>query len=132
VDGNLAVRTHTEYQRANAARDWNAVQATFAPTMRVDDRRAMFGGMLNQEESLASAKVIIDSGGSLTFEVLATRGDRLVLDRWRWALDDSEVFVVIVAEVDADGLLVQETWFDPDDLGAAYKELDRLADASAK
>ena len=61
--------------------------------------------------------------------MLATRGDRLVLARVRWegataTVGPSEIEWLDVIEVDDHGERVAEVNFDPDDLDAAYAELD--------
>src|SRR6185503_6796430 len=59
--------------------------------------------------------------------VLATAGDRLVLERYRWAGRDYqarfEVEALCVTEVDAEGRVVAHVVFDVDDRRAASREL---------
>jgi hypothetical protein len=69
------------------------------------------------------------SSSALTTDVLATRGDRLLLTRVRWtggghSVGPSEFEWLEVFAVDDNGSIVAEVTFDPDDLGAAYVELD--------
>src|SRR5439155_10209511 len=63
------------------------------------------------------------------FEPFATRGNRLAIFRNRWEgsgdpVGPSEVEWLEVLEVDASGGQVALVVFDPDDLDAAYTELD--------
>src|SRR5262249_42810753 len=64
-----------------------------------------------------------------TGEVLATRGNRLMLGRYVWQGSDghvgpSEIEYLSIIEVDDRGDHVAVVMFDPDDLDAAYAELD--------
>ena len=64
-----------------------------------------------------------------TSEVIATRGERLLLGRTRWFGHDqrSDAFhteVLTVVEIGTDEKVVGRVWFDSDDLDAAFEELD--------
>jgi SnoaL-like domain len=112
------------------ARDWERFAAVFAPGFRNIDRRRMLHGELDREAWLASYRPILEmtSSGS-TSDVLATRGDRLALARYDWHGTDglvgpSEIETLELIEVDPEGRAVADITFDPDDLDAAYAELD--------
>ena len=66
---------------------------------------------------------------NVTTTVIATRGERLVLIRTRFSVRDGgpEAFVTEVlgvAEIDADDRIAAHVVFDPDDIDAAFAELD--------
>src|SRR5262249_46364305 len=81
-------------------------------------------------EHMETIRFMLEMRSSRLMEqVLATRGDRLALMRWRWEGSDadvgpSEAEYLQVAEVDDHGAAVALVTFDRDDLDAAYAELD--------
>jgi hypothetical protein len=112
------------------ARDREGFAANFAPEFRGIDRRKMLHNDLGRDEWLASYHEIIGMTSSESAkEVLATRGDRLMLGRYWWRGTDgvvgpSEIEYLLLIEVDDRGDHVATVMFDPDDLEAAYAELD--------
>ena len=65
----------------------------------------------------------------MTSIVIATRGERLVLIRVRYSLSDKRpdafhIDVLSVVEIDADERIAAFVMFDPDDIDAAFEELD--------
>ena len=64
----------------------------------------------------------------MTSTVIATRGERLVLGRirisTRISLRHSTVELLSVIEIDTDDRIVARVAFDPDDIDAAFAELD--------
>jgi hypothetical protein len=65
-------------------------------------------------------------------DVIATRGDRLVLSRDHAETQDFVVDLLRIVEVDEDGRCTRTVLFDADDLDAAYAELDtRFASGEA-
>ncbi len=75
-------------------------------------------------------RAIADLGvTNITSTVIATRGERLVLSRVRFSGRDQrpEAFhteVLGIVEIDADERIVARVAFDPDDIDAAFAELD--------
>jgi class 3 adenylate cyclase/ketosteroid isomerase-like protein/tetratricopeptide (TPR) repeat protein len=124
---NAATRVSDRYAAAQNRRDWSAVLACHSASFRIDDRRRLFRTATDPAESMASTRIIFDSGGVVTRRTLATRGDRLVLSSWCWEAAEAEVVLLIIERVDAgeqqEDLAV---WFDADDLDAAYAALDEL------
>ena len=77
---------------------------------------------------LASVRVAITSGASLSQTLLATAGDRLALVHQDFSLVDgarrlSEIETLLITEVDAEGRIVATIAFDPDDRRAASIEM---------
>lgn len=87
---------------------------------------------LGREEYLASLEPRLRGGRDATWELrpLATRGDRLALLHNRAGITatdavESVIEVLVVDELDESGCGVRTVLFDPNDLDAAYEELDR-------
>jgi hypothetical protein len=128
---NAATRTFARALEALRAQDWERFAALFAPGFRGIDRRTMLQNELDRDEWLVSYRPIVEMTSSRsTNEVLATRGDRLVLARYGWEGTDglvgpSEIEYLLLIEVDGCGDHVAVVMFDPDALDAARAELDR-------
>ncbi|HVH16845.1 MAG TPA: nuclear transport factor 2 family protein, partial [Myxococcota bacterium] len=128
--GNLATRTEERACEAFAARDWDGFAALFAPHFRSSDRRQLMGGLeLDRQQLLEPLRPIFELAPRRTHRVLATRGDHLALVSVRLeagnaANDRSEVEFIQVIEVDDRGVRIAAVGFDPDDVEAAYAELD--------
>ncbi len=116
---------------AMQARDWERFAALFAKEFRNIDRRPLVRLELDRNAWLASYRQIVDMTSSRpTREVLATRGERLALARVTWegsdlAVGPSEINWLLLIEVDARGDHLAVIAFDPEDLDAAYAELDQ-------
>jgi hypothetical protein len=132
---NAATRAMDRGHDAFEARDWNAFAALLAPDFRSFDRRALLQLETDREQWLASYRQIVEmTSGRPLQEVLATRGERLVLARshWQGAAGDigpSAIDWLLIIELDARGDHRAVVAFDPDDLDAAYTELDARYDA---
>jgi ketosteroid isomerase-like protein len=131
---NAATRAAERLRDAWSSRDLERYAAVFAPAFRQFDRRKLVQLELDREQWLAFARMIFDRISSpLELELLATRGDRLALGRVRIEAADesvgpSVIESVNVFEVDERGQHVRMVRFDPDDLAAAYAELDARFD----
>jgi hypothetical protein len=128
---NAATRLTGRFTAAWAARDWEGLAALFAPGFRLTDRRRYAQVALDRDRHLESLRFRFEMrSSSTTLEVLATRGQRLALVRQRFELADgdvgpSETESVNVAESDEHARFATLVTFDPEDLDAAYAELDR-------
>jgi DNA-binding SARP family transcriptional activator/ketosteroid isomerase-like protein len=139
---NAARRTADRTTDALNRRDWRAFLDTHAPGYVFVDNRHGIRVRLDGDDALDAFRVAL-ALDEFTHEhvVLATRGDRLALARVRVCFIDgeagpSEVEAFSLVECRADGLIVSDTIFDPDDLGAAYAALsarhsELLAEATA-
>jgi class 3 adenylate cyclase/tetratricopeptide (TPR) repeat protein/ketosteroid isomerase-like protein len=127
---NAATRAFERGFEALQARDWERFAALFAPGFRGIDRRRMLRNELDRDEWLVSYRPIVEmTSPRSTHQVLATRGDRLMLARYGWEGTDglvgpSEIEYLLLVEVDGRGDHVAVVMFDPDDLDAAHAELD--------
>ncbi len=126
---NAAWRALEELDHAMERRDWDAPAACYAPGSVLDDRRSMVRTRVEGEAHLAHLRFLFDAYQGRSSQLLATRGDRLVLHRQlissaarHGGLAEFEMLDVV--EVDASGRRVAVVAFDPDDLDAAYAELD--------
>ncbi|MFI5508308.1 BTAD domain-containing putative transcriptional regulator [Mycobacterium sp. NPDC051804] len=115
-----------------AVGDWDGMRATLAEDFTLDDRRrTVNGGMRHGGGSMISdARIAADVGlTGVAYEVMAVRGMRLILTRTRYSEKegDTEAFfgeVLEVIEIDDAGKVSNIVTFDPDDIDAAFAELD--------
>jgi class 3 adenylate cyclase len=127
---NAATRAAASMTAAWEARDWERLAALLSAGFRNIDRRKMVQVELDREQFLEGCRSFLEMASSVgTNEVLATRGNRLALLRTEWKGADrdvgpSEVDLVDLLEVNAAGEQIASVFFDPDDLDAAYAELD--------
>jgi hypothetical protein len=129
---NAASQLADRCQAHLAAGDWDAMAEMLADDFSSEDRRLVVGGgiRLGRLAHIATTREIANL--SFTQEkstVLATRGERLVLRRARYSRKDHgpDAFVVEflgVVETNADGRIAALVVFDPDDIDAAFEELD--------
>src|SRR6185369_11761766 len=133
---NAATRFNERFASAWAARDWDAVAALHAPALQIDDRRRLLRAQGGAEGSMAALRVLFDVPGSRwVVTPIATRGERLALSRVTFEGEVEggggalAIDYLMVDEVDADGRSREIVAFDPDDLDAAYTELDARYDA---
>ncbi|ORW93864.1 hypothetical protein AWB92_11995 [Mycobacterium sp. IEC1808] len=128
---NAATRVNDRIWECFDARDWDKLNVLFAENMRHDDRRRMVGaGVLQGSDAqMRDMRAYADIGLRPTINVIATRGDRLALTRARFSGLDTEpqAFLVeglIIIEIDADEKMATVIAFDPDDVDAAFAELE--------
>ncbi|OMC26522.1 hypothetical protein A5737_14700 [Mycobacterium colombiense] len=114
------------------AHDWAAMAETMPDDFCSEDRRHVVnaGRTQGREVAIANFRATAELGVSLDkSDVVATRGERLALSRARWSGSDQgpEAFhseVLNVVEINADERIVAHVMFDPDDVDAAFEELD--------
>ncbi len=129
---NTASQVVERFVACFATRDWAAMSESLAEDMCNDDRRRLVGsGMLHGRDiDIAHMRAAAEVGATtITSTVIATRGERLELSRSRISGEDegAEAFhteLLGIAEIDADERIVARVGFDPDDLDAAFDELD--------
>jgi len=127
---NAATRAVERGTAALAARDWDGFAALFAAEFRNADRRALVQLESDREQWLTAFRQIVEmTSARPSYEVLATRGERLALFHmvWRGAAGDvgpSEIEWLLLVEVDERGDHVAVVTFDPGDVEAAYDELE--------
>jgi hypothetical protein len=126
---NAAWRIVAAHDRAGERHDWDALVAHFAPGYVVDDRRALLRTKVEGDGAFANLRIMFRRTIGVSRQLLATRGDRLTLERCTFTSSardggPAEFEMLNVSEVDADGRRVATVSFDPEDLDAAYAELD--------
>ena len=129
---NAASKVDDRFEIAFAARDFDAMAEMMADDIRVDDRRPAVNAGLRRgrDAEIANMRAIAELGArEVTSSVIAIRGDRLALSRNRFSGRDQlpEAFrfeAVCIIEIDNDERIVARVSFDPDDIDAAFEELD--------
>ncbi|MBX7432011.1 AAA family ATPase [Mycobacterium sp. Y57] len=134
---NAASRTYERWLATYGARDWDAMSDVMGEGIVHDDHRRVVNGgtQRGREAVIANMRAIADVGvTNIEPHVIATRGERLALARQRVSGDKRpDAFgsdVLIVIEVDADSRFVGGVAYDPDDLDAAFADLDSRFGAS--
>ena len=114
-----------------AAGDFAALEAMTAEDIYISDRRpTMMTDIRGREAGMVSLRTVYDVGARhIDYEVLATRGELLLLasTTWRDSERTLEVTVLMLNEHSADGLQIGQYIFEPDDIDAAFAKLDELA-----
>ena len=126
IPPNAATRASDRRREANEARDFEAYRALLSPDLVYDDRRRAAQVRGGREMLVESNRLVADAIGMVRRTVLATAGDRILLERCVFARGGSaefEVEVLRVSEVDAEGRMTAMVYFDPDDRRGASREL---------
>jgi hypothetical protein len=113
------------------AREWDAVARQMAQNVAADDRRRVVNsGALDGRDSVIAALSALAEVGvkHVTSEVIAIRGERLVLSRTRSAGSERpeafHVDALDIFEIDAHERIASHVAFDLDDVDAAFAELE--------
>ncbi|WP_197746535.1 BTAD domain-containing putative transcriptional regulator [Mycobacterium cookii] len=129
---NAASQVADRYWKYFGARDWAALAETMAEDVDSSDRRRVInaGDLRGRAAHLANMRAVAEVGfEGLTSTVIATRGQHLTVIRIRSSVRgsaSSEVTAEMLSmiEIDADNRLTVAVIFDPDDIDAAFEELD--------
>lgn len=128
---NAAIRAAEGFVACFAAREWDAVPEMLADNFYYEDRRRMVGAGIRQgrQPYIADLRTAADLWTVEAPTVMATRGERLALARFRFSGRDqgSDAFVTEllgIAEINTDERIVAIVQFDPDDFDTAIAELD--------
>ena len=129
---NAASRLIERFLAYFAARNWAAIAEMSADEISTDDRRSVVssGILRGRDIDIANIRATADVGVTyLTSTVIATRGERLALARIRLSGRDQrpEAFhtdLLNIVEIDTDSRFAARILFDPDDIDAAFEELD--------
>lgn len=129
---NAASKLVERYLACYTARDWDAIAELLADDMSSDDRRRVVGAGLREgrDAKIADLRAAADVGvENIASAVIATRKGHLVLSRYRFSGRDQrpEAFhteTLGVLEINADNRIAAIVTFDPDDIDAAFAELD--------
>lgn len=137
---NQASRLHERLDAAFSARDWAAMAELLADDTSTDDRRSIVGLGLRRgrDAAIGDWRAIADVGvKDITATVIATRGEHLVLSRYRFGGHDqrSEAYrteVLGIVEIDDEQRITACVMFDLEEITAAFEELDaRYAEGEA-
>lgn len=128
---NAAIRAAEGFVACFAAREWDAVPEMLADNFYYEDRRRVVGAGIRQgrQSYIADLRKAADLWTVGAPTVMATRGERLALARFRFSGRDQgpEAFVTDllgIAEINTDERIVAIVQFDPDDFDTAIAELD--------
>jgi DNA-binding SARP family transcriptional activator len=127
---NAATRADDQAYALFANGQLDEIGALFAGDIRVEDRRHGLRRESNgRSAALDNIRAIADLGAVITNKPLALRGDRLSLSHVRFDERDSRPGAfsaesLEINEVDNDGVMLARIILDPDDIDAAFEELD--------
>jgi hypothetical protein len=128
---NAACRTYERWLETYETRDWAAMAEVIADGIVHDDRRRVVNGGIQRgrDAVIGNMRAIAEVGvNNIEPFVVATRGERLALIRQRVSGNKQpDAFgsdVLVVVESDADNRFALGVAYDPDDLDAAFAELD--------
>ena len=128
---NAASRVNERIYAYYVARDWAAMADLLADDLHSDDRRRVVNADLHGRDAvIESLRYVAELGGlGATSITIATRGERLALIRIRYSLNDKKpdefhIDLLQVIEIDADERITAFVTFDPEDIDAAFEELD--------
>jgi hypothetical protein len=128
---NTASRAHARLTACVAANDWNGLSEILADDIAIDDRRRVVNSGIThgRDAAVANMGAVIDVGlTNVSSTVIATRGGRLDLCRICVSGQDRpeafQIEFLSVVEIDADERIAARVLFDPEDVDAAFAELD--------
>ena len=129
---NAATRVCERLSACFAAREWDALAQILDDDVFTDDRRRVVGEGIRPGRGAVIAEIsaLADVGvKNSTSEFIATRGSHLVLRRFHTSGRDQRpeqfhVEVLDVIEINADERVAARVVFDPEDIDAAFAELD--------
>ena len=126
-----AVRSIRTVDACIAEGRWDDFAAQFHPDFVLEDRRSVATVRCARADQLVEGARLFE-GGVARSEIIATRGETLVLARTVAASGDFQIEWLTVGEVGDDGRSIRGIQFDPDDLDAALAQLDLLASAGRR
>jgi tetratricopeptide (TPR) repeat protein len=126
---NAATRSEDSIRRAWQARDWEALTELFPIGFRSIDRRPLMHLEVDRDTMLAGLRPFVEMAVVRSSELVATRGEQLALYRMRLSGGEgdiglSEVELLQVIQTDGNGTRRAAVAFAPDDVVAAYGELE--------
>lgn len=128
---NAATIADQQFWGYIAVGDWTALGTMLSDDVANDDRRRTVNAGIRRgrDSDVANMRSLSEIGVThVTSTIIATRGERLLLRRTRFSRDegaeDFNVEVLCVVELDAENRIATRILFDPDELDAAFEELD--------
>ena len=128
IPPNAATRANDLFCAYCRAGDWEKLRAHYHPACVFENRRRLLRTSGGAEMAIANARHLWGPGVDAEQTVLATAGDRLALQHWRFTGREGDVLLweresLTVAEVDAEGRMTAVIIFDVEDRAAASDEL---------
>ncbi len=128
IPPNAATRANDRYYAYGRTGDWEGLRAHYNPACVFENRRRLLRTSGGIEMAIANARHLWEPGVDAERTVLATAGDRLALEHWRWTGRERDVLLweresLTVGEVDAEGRILAVVIFDVEDRVAASDEL---------
>ena len=127
---NAASQVEQRFLTYFAARNWAALAEILTDESFIDDRRPVVNAGLwdGRDVVIANLQAVADAAANIT-SVIATRGERLALTRIHSSnrdpgQGDFGVEMLNIVEIDTDERIVAHVEFDPNDIDAAFAELD--------
>jgi hypothetical protein len=129
---NAASQAYARFRTYFAARDWAAMAELLTADTSVDDHRRVVNAEIRRgrDVEIANMQAFADIGAKTSAAtVIATRGERLVLCRTCISSEDHQaggfrIEMLIIVETSADKRILARVAYDPDDIDAAFAELD--------
>ncbi|OQZ91861.1 hypothetical protein BST11_06675 [Mycobacterium alsense] len=124
---NAASQQYERFKVYFAAHEWAAIAEMLADNVSTEDRRRVVNSGLRQGHDAVITELsgLVDVVKAITSEPIATRGERLLLNRARTETYEAfQTDFLDVVEVDPEGRVVARVVFDPEDFDAALAELD--------
>ena len=138
--GNTASRVEARCRAHIAVGNWDAMATVMADDIAIDDRRRVVNAGLRRGRDAVIGDLRVGAEIGLTEiapTAVATRGENLTLGHIRYSGGDQRpeaglIDLVQLVEIDANERITALVLFDPDDLDAAFAELDtRYLDGEA-
>jgi hypothetical protein len=127
---NAASRADDRFFAYFRARNWAALAEILADESFIDDRRPVVNAGLwdGRDVVIANLRAVAEAAANIT-SIIATRGERLALSRIRSSNRDPRqgefgVEMLNIVEIDTEGRITAHVEYDPDDIDAAFAELD--------
>ena len=129
---NAASQVGERFLAHFAARDWDALANTMSDDFTHEDRRRVVGSglRLGRDATSTDLRAVAELWlAPVRSTVIATRGERLYLMNVRFTVhaqgpDAFLTEVLAIGEANSDNRLTAGVVFDPDDIDAAFTELD--------
>ena len=128
---NAAARADNRFFARTRDRNWAAAAEILADNNFVDDRRRVvnIGVWDGRDVVINNLRALADAVANVTLNVIAIRGERLALSRINapnggLQQGDFGVEMLGIVELDDDNQIAAHVLFDPDDIDAAFEELD--------
>jgi hypothetical protein len=128
---NAAAQVYERFWTCFEARNWDAIAETVAADIRTVDHRRVVNAGVQQGRAveIENVRALAEVEPDVTSTVFATRGHRLALGRVRTSNRDLlhgefGIELLNVIEINADNRISGGALFDPEDIDAAFAELD--------